>query len=154
MLMTACGGTSKQGASTGNELGNAEIPNPIVEYSSIAEARNAVGFEFETPSKLPEGYNQNSISVINNQIAQINYANGENTITYRTAKGSDDISGDYNTYTTEQVIKVDSLSVTVKGENDLINLAYWTSNNLCYSIDSSSGITTGQLSEMIKSISK
>ena len=111
--------------------GAAQIPNPMAYHQTIDEAGKVVGFVIETPAKLPEGYNQDGITTIRKKIAQVIYKNGENTITYRTAKGSEDISGDYNTYSTTQTIAVGKLPVTIKGENNSINVAYWTKNDLC-----------------------
>ena len=152
--ISACQSTSRQESSPSLGFGDTQIPNPMAYHQTIDEARKVVGFVFETPAKLPEGYNQNGIATIRREIAQVVYKNGENTITYRTAKGSGDISGDYNTYSTTQTIAVGKLPVTIKGENNSINVAYWTKNDLCYSIVFSIVITVDQLSEIIQSISK
>lgn len=150
--MSACGITFKHGESSGMNTGAVQIPNPLIYHQTIDEASKVVGFAFKTPAKLPEGYAQSEIVTINKEIAQVIYKNGETVITYRTAKGSSDISGDYNTYSSTRTIAVGDLSVTVKGEDDRIHVAYWTKDDLSYSIVFSDDVSDDQLSVIIESI--
>lgn len=136
----------------GGKSENTQIPNPVVEYKTVEDAEKAIDFKAPTPEKLPKGYELNSVSVISNEIFQIFYKNGENEILYRSAKGSEDISGDYNKYETVKKLKTDSLEITAKGNGEKINSATWTNGSLCHSLYSSEGISEKELSEIIKNI--
>ena len=52
----------------------------------------------------------------------------------RKAVGTDDISGDYNEYKEENVVKVGELEVTEKGNDGNISVASWTDGTYSYSI--------------------
>lgn len=158
--MSACGivdtavlaFTVKHGESSGMETASAQIPNPLLYHKTIDEASKVVGFAFIIPAKLPEGYVQGEIVTINKEIAQVNYKNGENVITYRTAKGSSDISGDYNDYSSTRTITVGDLSITAKGEGSTVHVAYWTKGDFSYSLVFSVDVSDDVLSEIIESI--
>jgi len=150
--MSACGFSIKKATSSGVDSGSVQLPNPILEHGTIDEAQKVVGFTFDTPTKLPEGYTQSGITTIAKKIAQVFYKNGESIIAYRVSKESGDISGDYNKYSSEQTITIDKIPVTAKGEKALIRVAYWTKDDISYSITSVHGVSEEQLSKMIQSI--
>lgn len=130
-----------------------QIPNPLVDYNTVDEARKAVGFNFGVPSILPDGYKMGDIVVISNELAEIFYKNGENTILYRTAKGNTDISGNYTVYNKVKTITVASTDITIKGTSDNnINLATWTKDGVSYSLSFQQGVTQEALSAVIESI--
>lgn len=126
-----------------------EIKNPFVGYDTIADAEKITGFGFTVPETI-ENYGNAQISVMNNEMIQVIFKNENgDMITFRKAKGSDDISGDYNNYTEEKLITVDEKSVTVKGNEGKINLAVWTEDDFTYSV-SASGIPEEEITEFVK----
>ncbi|HBQ63962.1 MAG TPA: hypothetical protein DD727_03380 [Clostridiales bacterium] len=155
--LSACTSKQPDGAPAGKDTQEIQVVNPLLHYQTIAEAREAVGFAFSIPTRIPEGYVQTDILTIDRKIAQIVYKNKENEITYRTAKGSDakgseDISGDYNLYSTTKTVSIGQQKVEVKGENTEIRVATWEKANECYSLVFTTGITEAQLAEIINSI--
>lgn len=114
--------------------------NPYCDVESIDEARELLGYDFKAPSYIPDGYLTDSITVISGKIAQISYLSADDGITYRTARGSDDISGDYNSYSDEETKDVSNLSITFKSDGEKTHLAVWSDGENSYSISSSGGI--------------
>ncbi|MGG0797338.1 stalk domain-containing protein [Brevibacillus laterosporus] len=137
--------TSKKPASIG-------LPNPLVNYSTLDEARKAVGFTFAVPATLPDGYQMKDITVISNSLAKISYSKGDNHIAYRTAKENTDISGDYNVYDKVKPITVGNTKITVKGKGDSINLATWTKDGTSFSLSFDVPINEKTLSTIIEGI--
>jgi hypothetical protein len=150
--MSACGLTVKHVESSGTETASVQIPNPLLYHKTIDEASKVIGFTFIIPAKIPEGYVQDEIVTINKEIAQVNYKSGENIITFRTAKGVSDISGDYTDYPSIRTITVGDLSVTAKSEGSGVHVAYWTKGDFSYSILFSVDVSDDQLAEIINSI--
>jgi hypothetical protein len=126
--------------------------NPIVNAKGIKELKKDVPFELITPNELPLGYKFDNASIIAGDLAQIIYTNGNDTIQYRMAKGTDDISGDYNIYKTLKVAKVGTMKVTLKGNKTVVKLATWTNNNNTFSISSSSGLQKEVILSIIESL--
>ena len=106
-------------------------------------------------TKLPKGYVQDSIYVIENELIQVIYSDGENEICFRQAKGNEDISGDYNEYEEINAINVSGVEVTTKGNNGKVNLASWTKDGYAFSISSNSsgeGLENSVIDDMIDSV--
>lgn len=140
-------GTDKSGMQT-----SVQIPNPLVNYGTIDEAKKAVGFNFMVPAALPDGYEMKDITVIGKIIAQISYLKGDSKILYRTSKGNEDISGDYNDYNSVKTITAGNAEITVKGNGDGINLATWTRDGASFSLSFDEAVGEKTLSAIIESI--
>ncbi len=136
MFKILCGAdayTEKDNVITFKAENKTQIPNPFVEYKTIDEAKKALSFDAVCPTKIPEGYEIDSISVMNGEMLQIIYKGKNGEFTYRVAKGSDDISGDYNVYKDIKEVKVGDLNVTFRaGEKNCS--AIWQNNGLTFSI--------------------
>lgn len=130
----------------------AKIPCPIIGYSTLDEARKAIGFQFATPSILPDGYKMKDIVLINNELAEVFYFKRDRSILYRTAKGNDDISGNYNTFDKVKTITIGNMEVTIKGLNDSINLATWSKDGISFSLSLDEAVNEVELSTIIESI--
>ncbi len=122
-----------------------QIANPWSEVKTIDEASAIVGFDFNVPEVI-DGKSQSLIMVMSDEEIEVRY--GDNEITLRKAKGSDDISGDYNSY--DSVTQEDGL--TLKGDGDTYNCITWTSEAYAYSITSSNGLSLGLVNEIVNSI--
>ncbi len=146
LLLTGCG-SQKSG----------EIADPFVEYDTIEEAEEAVGFDITVPDSI-DGYSKRIIRVDSqDQLIEVIYQNEQNEdqeIRIRKAVGTDEISGDYNEYSQSRTLDVDGIAVTVKGDDDLITVATWAQDPYVYSIGnySDSGFTEGELVKLIQEI--
>lgn len=130
------------------------IPNPIVETDGVEELKKSVSFDLLVPGILPEGYKIESTSVISGKLAQIIYSNGSSSITFRAAKGDEDISGDYTSYEESHTAEIGGAMVTLKGSKSLVSLAVWTKDDCSYSLSFSAGVDKETAVNIIESIKK
>ena len=165
LTLVACGGnqTTPNGNNTAETIesnntsgeGNVELPNPFVEYDSIEEAEEAVGFDIAVPDTI-DGYPEKIIRALitdDSKMIEVIYRDDEkNEIRIRKAPGSEDISGDYNKYEQSSQLTVDGMEVTAKGNGETVNLATWVNDDFTYSVTVSDGITGEDLSDLIASI--
>lgn len=167
LSLTACGAKT---ADTGNlkDTGNSieyintitnenavEIPSSMMEYATLQEAEAELGFEVKVPTKLLENYTEETIYTIGDTMAGIIYSNASSQMTYRQAKGDEDISGDHNEYSEISTRTINGLDVTFKGNNDKVNVAIWTDgeDTFAISIDNlGEGIENDKMTTMISSI--
>jgi hypothetical protein len=130
----------------------AGVVNPFKAYGSIDELKKALPFELIVPAKIPPRYEIEGIDSIAGKTAQIRYSDGNETITFRAASGTEDISGDSNIYATNETKTVSGMQVMLKGNGDLINLAIWTDDTRSYSLSLSQGMSEDSVLEMIQSL--
>lgn len=135
-------------ADTKNE--DVQIPNPLTEHETLADLAKTVGFDMTLPT-LDKAYKETAFIDISGTIADVRFADDEDTITFRKAKGSDDISGDNNTYKENKTIAVKDVSVSVKG-NDGINTATWQKDGFTYSFSSDKAMTQDALVKAIENL--
>lgn len=134
-----------------NEDNGTQIPNPLKDYESIAEAEKAVGFKTLTSSALPDGYKLSYIGTISDEVFQLFYSNDKNEIIYRMAKGSDDISGNYNVYKTTKTLKINNLDVTFR-ENGETTSALWKNGEYTFSFSSNTVLGEKAVTDFIKGL--
>ena len=133
-------------ADTKNE--DVQIPNPLTEHETLADLAKTVGFDVTLPT-LDKAYKETAFIDISGTIADVRFADDEDTITFRKAKGSDDIRGDNKTYKENKTIAVKDVSVSVKG-NDGINTATWQKDGFTYSFSSDKAMTQDALVKAIE----
>lgn len=114
-------------------------PN-IVEAASLRELSELAGFEVTTDFTLPFEPKETTYCSYWNEMAQIEYCGEEYSATYRQSLGTDDNSGDYNTYGDTIEIVVNHWTVTLKGNNGAYVLAVWTDGVYSYSLSLSPGV--------------
>lgn len=131
--------------------GQTQIPNPFTEYETIDEALKAVKFNALYPANAPEGYEVSDIFVMSGEMLQIVYKNADNEIMYRTQKGTEDISGDCNTFKSTQALKVGDITASVRTSDNGMSVI-WTSNGLTYSVYSDKALTNESISPIISSV--
>lgn len=131
--------------------GQTQIPNPFTEYETIDEALKAVNFNALYPANAPEGYEVSDIFVMSGEMLQIVYKNADNEIMYRTQKGTEDISGDCNTFKSTQALKVGDITASVRTSDNGMSVI-WTSNGLTYSVYSDKALTNESISSIISSV--
>ncbi|WP_238916072.1 hypothetical protein [Clostridium sp. YIM B02555] len=122
------------------------------EYKTIEEAEAAAKLQIKPIDTLPKGFNKDNISVIADTTIQVGYSNGQDFITFRAGKGSENISGDYNEYTIKKTTKINGIDVNLNGNKDkLYNLATWKKEGISYSISSTNDINENEIENMVKS---
>ena len=131
---------------------NVQIPNPFSDYGSLADATKAVGFDMTAPDAV-DGYGEKLIQVMNNEMIQVIFLNGDSRLFLRKAAGNEDISGDYNTYAETQTVTIGDNSVTMKGNNGTISLAIWTNNGYTYAVTSDEAMSVEAMTALVSQIS-
>lgn len=113
------------------------IPNPFVEVKTLDEASKIAGFTLEVPATY-EDYKKQVIQAIENDMVEVIYFDEDSEhegLRIRKAKGTDDISGDYNEYKNVETVKIGDYEVTEKGSEGDISVAIWTDGTYSYSIN-------------------
>ena len=170
------------GPASGTDAGttdNVEIPNPLTEQETLDDAAKAAGFSLTLPDSI-EGYENRTIYTMDaggDKMIDVicasdpilgrdpatwgpDYSSDEEhtptevteEVRVRKAPGSEDISGDYNTYENIQTVKIGSADVTLKGNGDLIFVAVWTDGDYTYAVNASAGLSVSEISSLISAI--
>lgn len=114
------------------------IPD-IVAYDTAGQLAQAVGFEVpEAAGGLPFQAEEILYLAYWKELAEIQYLAGENKAVYRKTAGETDPSGDYTVYDGQTQIAAGGLSVTLKGNGVLYQLALWSQDGYSCSLRLSS----------------
>ena len=125
------------------------IGNPMETIATMAEAEKITGFGLEAPETI-QGSELSEITVISGDTIEVDYIqNGEIIASVRKAKGDEDISGDYNTYSQTETVAITAGDVTIKGNDGTYYLATWTSDGYSYSFSSEGGISKADIIRVI-----
>lgn len=137
---------------------NMQIPNPFVDCATMEEAAELAGFTLTAPEAI-EGYTGMTIQVMNQSLIQLFYSNEEDADTadysflrIRKAAGSDDISGDYNSYAETNTVSVGDLQVTMKGNDGTVNVATWTDGDYTFALTVTNALSTDAASAIIENV--
>lgn len=119
-------------------------------FSSLAALVSATGIDLPE-LQLPFEVQQTEYTLIFGTLAQVEYigAAGE-TLSIRAEQGTEDVSGDYSTYDSEQIITVGSTTVTLKSMENSVQLAIWQKDGISYAISSEPGLTQEQMLELVR----
>lgn len=126
--------------------------NDIVEVSSVEELSETVGFDVVEPGNLPFEPESVVYTAYWTEMAEITYSNDEKTAVFRKGIGSDDVSGDYNSYELTSKISLNDIKTTLKGNGETYTLAIWTDGEFAYSLSLSEGIGEAGWIEMLQTI--
>jgi len=126
----------------------AAVANPIQAAESTGELTKYLGYAPALPTNVPEGYSVSSCSVIDGRLAEVNYSSGESEVSYRTARGSDDVSGDYNEYPETAV----SGAYTLRGADGAVSLVVWTDGVSSFSLSFSPAVPGSDALAWAKSV--
>ena len=129
------------------------LANPWQECASIAQAESLAGFSFAiSDSALPEGYGPEAayIQVIAGSMLEVDYT-GERggSVCLRKAVGTDDVSGDYNSYDLTQTSRVAGQDVTLRGAENAWYVVTWTRDGYSFAVVSTSALTTSQVEALV-----
>ena len=137
LTVVACGKKEEVTEASTTQTQDYGVPNPYEIVDTLDEAAKIAGFSLETPTEYAD-YKSIVIQAIADDMIEVIYFDAEKThegLRIRKAVGTDDISGDYNEYKEENVVKVGELEVTEKGNDGNISVASWTDGTYSYSIN-------------------
>ncbi len=126
--------------------------NDIVEVSSVEELSKTVGFEVSEPGNLPFEPESVVYTAYWAEMAEIIYTNDEQTAAFRKGIGSDDVSGDYNSYELTSEISVNDINAMLKGNGETYTLAIWTDGEFAYSLSLSEGVGEAEWISIFKTM--
>ncbi len=110
------------------------IPD-IQEVSSLSALSDAVGFPVEDAVQLPFQVQDVHYTAYWKSLAEITYTGETDSATFRMEQGTEDVSGDYNSYSNITEASTESgTSVTLKGNENGYVLAVWTDGTYAYSL--------------------
>ncbi|WP_288222571.1 DUF4367 domain-containing protein [Fusobacterium polymorphum] len=113
------------------------VPNPYEIVDTLGEASKIAGFDLSVPATYGD-YKKQVIQAIEDDMIEVIYFEEESEnegLRIRKAKGTDDISGDYNEYKNVETVKVGDYDVTEKSDGKNIFVATWTDGTYSYAID-------------------
>ena len=114
LMMTGCstGASSVEATAPETEL-SVQIVNPWADFPSLAEAENACGMDFPMPEIIADSYVAESFRVMNGQLLEVKYLDGEFPVTVRMQAGEgQDLSGVYGEFENVQTVEVDGATIT------------------------------------------
>lgn len=118
-------------------------------FDTVEEGLAAISYAPVLPNGIDGGVE--GCAVIDGNMLQVRYSCG---ITWRTAPGSEDISGDYNIYEDTQIVKAASgAEVTLKGGADGYTAAVWTDNGFSFALYSDEPLSADAVMEIINGAS-
>ena len=129
------------------------MPNPWTDCKNLQEAEDNTGFSITVPENI-DGYTQTMIQTLDKEVIQVFYEKNDNsdeTILVRKGTGSDDISGDYNTYSEKIQLDINENQIMEQGNDGKVMLATWTDAGYTYSV-STPGISENEMENIIKQI--
>ncbi|MBP5267358.1 MAG: hypothetical protein J6Z29_02080 [Ruminococcus sp.] len=139
--------------SADSEDGQTEYGFDVQEYGGAQELSDAFGVKLHDIKNLPFEVTEQCYSVMFGDFAEINYngANGEYCC-IRAGKDTEDISGDYNEYSTVKDTDIDGVTVTFKGDDKRFDLAVWIKDGHFYSVSLSDGTDEQKMTEIVRSV--
>lgn len=124
---------------------------PYVNCSTLKEASEIAGFEIDAPEKV-DGCTV-TIQAWKDELIEIRYDNGENTLIVRKGKGESDVSGDYTVYAKTTSYSLEGMTATLKGNGDLPTLITWSHNGYSFSLSCSTGMDKDHAISAMKRLS-
>ena len=132
------------------ETPNTQIANPWRDYESLPRAEEAVGFAFGLPPEMGEGCAAEQYRVLNGQLLEVIYRQGDRKITVRKAPGSEDISGDYTQYETVTLADYANGSATIRENKSVLVFT----DEYSWSVYCAEGLGEQEIQEWIEAVLK
>lgn len=124
----------------------------VEEAASVEELSELVSFQVQELGALAEEADSTVYLSYWGDMAEIVYYENEQTATYRMAKGSEDISGDYNEYAVSEIEQMGETSVTLKGNKDGYTLMIWSKDGYSYSLSLEKPVEKTQILDMLQPV--
>lgn len=122
----------------------------IVAVASAEELSAVVGFDVSDVSSIPFTVEETDYTAYWQELAEIKYTGVGQTMTYRKSTGTEDNSGDYNTYDVVADKELQGVTFELKGSGELYYLAVWNTNGYSYSLSFAEGIDETALSGLLE----
>ena len=160
LAIIACGKKEETKQETTTETTNVTqeqdygVPNPYEIVDTLDEASKIAGFTLSVPASY-EDYKKQVIQTIEDDMIEVIYFNDTDSegLRIRKAKGTDDISGDYNEYKDVEIVKVGDFEITEKGSEGSISVATWNDGTYSYAIDvAEASLTKDTIANLISNI--
>ncbi|MBQ8707342.1 MAG: hypothetical protein IJ523_04590 [Succinivibrionaceae bacterium] len=132
-----------------------QMKNPFVPVASLEEAEEQSGYKIERLKAVPEYYTAKpEVSVVKGgEMIQIAYQEpmDEKRMLYRASKklSSQVMNGDYSDYERDTEKRIGSYRIRIKGSEDVIYAAEWTSDGVNYCLLVDDGLDDVELEEML-----
>lgn len=145
-----CGKAAKEVETTQNAGLNKG--NPFVDCATLEEAAEIAGFDIAVPDRI-EGYEDVMIQAVKDEMIQVFYTAADSSeVMIRKGLGEEDISGDYAHYDKQVVKWVGDQTVNFRGNGDLVNVAYWITDDNAYCFRVSNGMAMEKIEALIPTI--
>lgn len=124
------------------------------QFGSAAELSAYVGFEIDDLTTVPFAIASVEYYAIDEELAEIDYYSMGTvcSLCYRKSVGTDDNSGDYNTYEVVVDAAIGEHPLTLSGNGDRYYLATWNDGTYAYSIRVSDGCSENELLAIVQEI--
>ncbi len=139
--------TSKQPADPGGLTQDGDIVTAV----SAEELSKVLGFDVSDISGIPFTVEEAGYTAYWQELAEITYTGDDQTMTYRKSIGTENNSGDYDTYDVVTDIELQGVTFELKGSGELIFLAVWNTNGYSYSLSFADGIDEVALTGLLES---
>lgn len=120
------------------------IPD-IVEYHSANELSKAVGFTVKEIQNIPFEVETVQYTAYWKDLAEIRSIGRNNTLVFRMAARSEDVSGDYSVYTDIKNVTVNGTLVTLKGDASKYKIAVWQAEGYSYSVQFTEAVSEQEM---------
>lgn len=134
------------------QTGSTELPNPFVTCGTLTEAEKLAGFSLTLPHRVPGWTEQTTIRALESSLIEVTYEGQGQELVIRKGVGSQDVSGDYQVYETQQVLTAGGHEVTVKGSDGTAALAVWSDSGYTYAVSAAPGMEADALCTLVSGI--
>lgn len=124
---------------------------PIVDMETLSQVREQLGHDFKIPQYIPDTYKFHQVSLMFGKLVQISYVSECDEIIYRTEKTTENISGDYTIYETEETEIINGIDTVLKGNDNRFYNVVWNDNQMAYSVNSKNGLEKDTLVQIVES---
>lgn len=126
----------------------------IEECAGRYELSEKLGFDVAELGYLPFEAQEIEYCAYWGDMAQISYRSGDDEVTFRQARGSDDISGDYNVYGTVLTVEINGAEAELRGKDGEFSGAVWQKDGFAYSVSCSPAVPQDEIQRIIESAGK
>lgn len=123
-------------------------------FTALAELENTAGFEINDIYRyLPFTAEKTLYTYYSDmKIIEISYQGQGDSAIYRKSPGNEENSGDYNAYKDILTVNVSDISVEIKGNGNLYNLALWEKDGYSYSLNLQNAIDKNEYISILEKI--
>ena len=141
-LLGGCGAQQEE-----QNLPQAQMGNPWQSYETLQEAQNAVGFSLGMAEDL-DGWQAVEFRVMNASLLELICQKEGRAVRLRKAIGSEDISGDYNTYESVTLAEYPNASVTLRDNKGILVFT----DEYSWSVYCEDGFAEGEAEQFLNAI--